>query len=127
MNPIHFEIQREIGALDQVITARSLLTKKGVHGKETHEKDLLICIQSRSLFSRFIDTALWAGVDSATIEGVRAALSRALQCLREAKGKADERCMASVEERIKGFNKFVTEDLPKMTPAASNEQEIAAR
>lgn len=123
MNNIHFDIQREIRDLYTVVKERSDLTKKPQPGKDKRSLDLLICVRSRSLFSRLADTALWPGVDEGTMKGVREALQSAFDCLNEDKEHAEEKCLESVRDRVDAFDKFITEDLPQIR----QKQEVLAK
>jgi hypothetical protein len=110
MNAVQFEIQRGIYELEDVVKQRQVAEVKNLDRKTKRSLDLLICIRSRSVQSRFADTALWQGVNKPTIDAVRAALNSARDCLVKAK-HADKKCLASVDERLTAFEKFVLEEV----------------
>lgn len=110
MNAVQFEIQRGIYELEDVVKQRQAAERQNADRKATRPIDLLICIRSRSVQSRFADTALWQGVNNPTVEAVRAGLKSAHDCLLKAK-HADKKCLASVDERLKAFEKFVKEEV----------------
>ena len=125
MNPIHFDINREIRDLDQVVDKRLELAKQERHANETRPGDLLVCIRNRSLFSRFVDTALWPGVDDATVVAVRQALQRAFDCLNNDEEHADVECLKSVKDRLDAFDKFLSEGLPTTHSTSRASHEVA--
>jgi len=118
MNPIHFDIQREILDLRKVVRDRSDRTRQPTPAEELKSIDMQVCVRSRSLFSRFADAALWPGVDEATIKAVRYALRAALNCLNSDKERADEKCLEAVQNRLDAFEEFITNDLPKVVRAS---------
>ena len=99
----HLEIELAIDKLQAAVAARLAAEelKATVTEDDVRELEEDVCIQSRALFSRYVDTAQWEGVDSEETSAVGNALRDAQQCL-----KSDQACMVSVQHRAKDFEEF---------------------
>src|SRR6266850_6741219 len=98
---INLEVKDRIDAVIKAIEARRLFREEpdAAHLREQIQAEEMICIQSRALYSKFIDTSLWRGeVDREAVEMVRNALSLAKKCL-----TADENCRNAVNARLSDF------------------------
>jgi hypothetical protein len=98
------EIQHRIAWVYRAIEARRKLDKANVPQvrAKTVRAEENICIQSRALFSKFVDTSLWRdGMDPEVAEVVRQALTAARDAISE-----DQQCRDAVDARLRKFKGF---------------------
>src|SRR6266404_3273450 len=101
---INLEIKHTIAWVYKAIDARRKLEKAPpppVKAKVVRAEEN-ICIQSRALFSKFVDTTLWRdGIDPEAAEAVREALTVAKDSI-----SVDTQCKDSLNARLAKFSEF---------------------
>lgn len=94
--------------IEAVTAAASKLTKEKHGGCNARRLELLeqeCCMETRTLFSRFIDVVLWSGeLDPVTSRAVRGALHKGLSAI-----NTSPDVKKSVRRRIEEFEVFVAE------------------
>jgi hypothetical protein len=107
---IRCAIQFVIDKLETAIDARQKADLPGANlaADQLRTLEEEVCIQSRGLFSRYLNVAQWEeDLDPEETEKVRQALNEALACL-----KMDEPCITSGRNRCQDFERFCNgEDL----------------
>jgi hypothetical protein len=105
---IRFAIKFAIDQLEAAIEARQQAGQPGrkLATDQLRRLEEEVSIQSRALFSRYLDVAHWEeDLDPEETETVRQALRKALACL-----KTDQPCIASVRNRCQDFERFCNGD-----------------
>jgi len=105
---IRFAIQTAIDELEAAIEARQQAGRPGAKlaAGQLRQLEEEVSIQSRALFSRYLDVAHWEeDLDAEETETVRRALGKALACL-----KVEPACIASVRNRCQDFERFCNGD-----------------
>lgn len=99
----HAEIQMAIRRLKSDIEARAAceMTSPTCSVDQAVRLEESICLSTRALFSRYIDSAKWEGIDPDEEGEVGAVLKQALEHL-----KLDQDCIISVRHRCQDFQKF---------------------
>jgi len=105
---IRFAIESALDELEAAIEARRQAGRPGAKFATDQLRQLEeeVSIQSRALFSRYLDVAHWEeNLEPEETETVRQALGNALACL-----KTDQSCIASVRNRCQDFERFCNGD-----------------
>jgi hypothetical protein len=111
MSYIDYDVQTELEALQKAIADRKTFkSAKDLAG--LRRLDELVCMKSRALYLRYVDTALWRGsIDPETHQIVHDALEKSVACLPDSdyssphKPKSYE-VWASVNRRFDEFKAF---------------------
>src|SRR5271165_7213125 len=109
MNYIDYDIEREIESVKQAVSQRCETRR---HDAATlRELDELVCMTSRTLYSRFVDSVAWRdSADEETYEVVRAALLSARDCIppKDYRSKKPNPIRESVARRYSDFEQFAS-------------------
>lgn len=99
---VDLDLLREIEKLDAAIASRRL-ANASPEATDALKRDLEkeICISSRTLYSRFVDSFLWGGLKEHNIAGVGEKIRDALGAI-----SLDEKCAESVRRRLEDFFQF---------------------
>lgn len=102
MTYIDHEIQAELESLNDAIRARLEIGSEAASQNDAYRAEEMICIRSRSLYSKYVDNVLWSGYSDPNVRQIVGdALSKATHSL-----TVNERCKQSVENRLHEFEAF---------------------
>jgi hypothetical protein len=106
------DIQEALRAVRKAVETRKARDSGAKTEPEAlRDLDETVCLTSRSLYMRFLSTALWCrSVDETTLKAVREALQGAVACLPlhdyPPASKSDYKVRKSVVKRLKEFQKI---------------------
>jgi hypothetical protein len=101
---MNLEVKNRIALVHKAVDSRRKMDR--VNPPPSREKIVRaeedVCIHSRALYSKFVDTTLWRdGIDAEVATHVREALTAARDCI-----AMDEQCKHSVGTRLNNFEQF---------------------